>query len=301
MEMSRDDFRKLSLAHARGTLGKEDALRFEKALADADEKMLMVFAEAASQALGPSTSSRPMPSPALKSRLMADIRGEAGTETSPGTAGKRPHPAARPRFSPDGTGRGRTPTFLQRLLGMDSGRSGPMVGMALATLALCLGSLVYAFMLKGSLGHREASLLESRRLITALEDSLARREAMMDVLLSHNLQVVVMRGQKNGPEGYGKMIWCPKRRCGILHVANLPPVPEDRSYQLWIVPENGDPPQTAGTFDVRKYSRDGDLFRIRGMAEVERKRIKGFLITLEPDDGSPAPTGSAFLQGSTLL
>lgn len=301
MEMNRETFRKLSLAHARGTLGKEDALRFEKALAEADDKMLMIFAEAASQSLGPSTSSRPMPSPALKSRLMADIRCEAGSEPSLGTAGEMANPRAMRRFSPDGTSRGPSASLFQRLFGMDSGRSGLLFGAALATLALCIGCLAYSFMLKGTLGRHEASLEESKRLITALEDSLARREALMDVLLSHNLQVVVMRGKEDGPEGYGKMIWCPKRRCGILHVANIPPVPEGRSYQLWIVPENGDPPQTAGTFDVRKFSRDGDLFRIRGMAEVERKRIKGFMVTLEPDDGSPAPTGSAFLQGSTLL
>lgn len=280
--MDKDIFRELCMAHALGALEGKDALLFQEALAHADEERLAIYAEAVALAQNLSLAAPPSePSAAVKDRLMARI----GAAASPSRA-------RAPRVPP-------APSPWKSVLDFLAGARGFGPGLAFASLALGVGVLAYAFSLKGDLGRRESALEHSQARITALEDSVARKDALLEVLLSHNLQVAVMAGGDMSPKGYGKMIWCPKRRCGILHVANLPAVPEGRAYQLWLMREGG--PVNAGLFRVGKTTWDGDLFRIQGMAEVDRGKVKGFLITLEPEAGSPAPAGDAYLRGSVLL
>jgi len=70
---------------------------------------------------------------------------------------------------------------------------------------------------------------------------------------------------------------------GSLFVASgLDDAPDDKTYQLWLL--DGDVPTSAGTFDV-----DDGLV----MFETS-KTITGFsgaAVTIEPDGGSPGPTG----------
>ena len=70
---------------------------------------------------------------------------------------------------------------------------------------------------------------------------------------------------------------------GSLFVASgLDDAPDDKTYQLWLI--DGEVPTSAGTFDVE----DGLV-----MFETS-KTITGFTgaaVTIEPDGGSPGPTG----------
>jgi anti-sigma-K factor RskA len=78
----------------------------------------------------------------------------------------------------------------------------------------------------------------------------------------------------------------------ILYAHNLPPVPDGRTYQLWVIVE--DRPTSVGVF--RSDSQ--------GEAKYDAGRIPDLggpvtvAVTLEPDGGVPKPTGPIVLAGS---
>lgn len=67
---------------------------------------------------------------------------------------------------------------------------------------------------------------------------------------------------------------------GVLVAAELPPLAEDRVYQLWL--QQGQKPISAGTFEG---SNDVTLFR----TTLPVEEFDTVIVTLEPEEGSPEP------------
>jgi anti-sigma-K factor RskA len=83
-------------------------------------------------------------------------------------------------------------------------------------------------------------------------------------------------------------------RSGLVFVANnLQPVPAQKAYELWLIPTQG-APIPAGVF--RPDSR-GTAMVMNPMlpAGVE---AKAFAITIEPEQGSSAPTSEIIMMGT---
>ena len=74
----------------------------------------------------------------------------------------------------------------------------------------------------------------------------------------------------------------------ILVAENMPPVPEGKTYQIWVI--KGDTPQPSGLFDPK-----GD-----SIAVVVEKPLEGadaVAVTVEPEGGSKKPTTEPMLVG----
>src|SRR5207237_8693319 len=72
-------------------------------------------------------------------------------------------------------------------------------------------------------------------------------------------------------------------------VANLPPPPPSKAYELWTIGEGA--PRPAGVFRV-----DAEGRATHRVEPVEGgKPVKVFAVTLEPEGGVPAPTGPMVL------
>jgi anti-sigma-K factor RskA len=74
----------------------------------------------------------------------------------------------------------------------------------------------------------------------------------------------------------------------VLVAENMPPVPEGKTYQIWVI--KGDTPQPSGVFEPK-----GD-----SIAAVVEKPVEGadaVAVTLEPEGGSPKPTTEPMLVG----
>jgi anti-sigma-K factor RskA len=82
------------------------------------------------------------------------------------------------------------------------------------------------------------------------------------------------------------MIWNDQAG-GHLLVANLPPAPEGKAYELWAL--GGAAPRPLGVFQA---AADG---RAVQKAEPGGETPKGFAVTVEPAQGVPAPTGPIVL------
>ena len=91
----------------------------------------------------------------------------------------------------------------------------------------------------------------------------------------------------------GKAIYSRDRNGLVFVASNLQPPPAKKAYQLWLIPRVG-APISAGTFKPDS----------RGMAMVMNPPLpdgveaKAFAITIEPEQGSPAPTTDIIMMGA---
>ncbi|MDB5106553.1 MAG: anti-sigma-K factor RskA [Fibrobacteres bacterium] len=279
MAMERREFLDLCPAHALGLLDGEDLARFERELASADPEMLAAYREAVNAASNLSLAAPPAPlSPAVLDTLMQRVQAaKAGT----GSIASRSAPGG---SRPEGP----------RIAWIFPFRIAASVAVGLALLSL--GLIAYASSLRKDMSEIKTVVAEDRRRIVALTDSLAQKEAMLEVLKSDQMQMVVMKGQEADPVGYGKIIWDPVRKQAILHVSRLPAQPADKDYQLWVIRDSK--PVDAGVFRVSGNRKDGELYKIDRLVETDRGRINAFAITLEPKGGLPQPSGKMYLLGS---
>lgn len=73
----------------------------------------------------------------------------------------------------------------------------------------------------------------------------------------------------------------------ILLIANaLKPIPEDKVYELWLIPMSGGAPMPAGTFRINP---SGGAMMMHAM-ETPGIEAKAFAVTIEPVGGSKTPT-----------
>jgi anti-sigma-K factor RskA len=98
----------------------------------------------------------------------------------------------------------------------------------------------------------------------------------------------------NKPQPRGKAIYQRRSRNLIFFASDLPPLPEEKIYALWLFPADGGAPIAAGLFKPDA----------RGSATVvnpplpEGVEAKNFVVTLEPDSGSHAsPRGTPVIVG----
>jgi len=164
------------------------------------------------------------------------------------------------------------------------------LGVTFAALAMVLGFGLYVTNLLNTIDTQNQRLL-------AIQGELNRKEELLNVLAAKQVEMVLMSGVPNFPVGYGKIIWDPDRKVAILQVSNLPPVPTDKDYQLWVI--KGNQPISAGVFAVG--TSEPAYFKIEQLAVTNPKEIAAFAITLEPKGGVPAPTGAMYMAGSPKL
>lgn len=82
-----------------------------------------------------------------------------------------------------------------------------------------------------------------------------------------------------------RFVWNVEQQVGAVFASNLPPLPEGRVYQLWVVTLDGDA-LSLGTFAV-DAAGEGALVFLAG-EPIENFTHIG--ISVEPEDGSPNPT-----------
>ena len=84
-----------------------------------------------------------------------------------------------------------------------------------------------------------------------------------------------------------------KKGLVLLVASNLAELPQEKTYQLWLLPKSGAAPISAGLFKPDASGNAQMLY-----AELPRgAEAKGFAVTVEPGQGSPAPTTSPILVG----
>jgi anti-sigma-K factor RskA len=249
------------------------------------------------------------PPPAVRERLLAEVRAQAAATPAPETAAPATTAAAKAPAAP--------------VVPMPNPALAAPAGGAVRRWALPLAASL-ALALAGVSGYQAAQLADQRATINALSRRLEDVESRTPTVAAVRGQLAEMRQRMALITGRGVEIcalkpmaveaaqadpnradasWADSR--GVLYVAadhqhwyltveGLTPCQQGRSYQLWFVPADGEP-VSAGTFDV------GDGVRVELSSDTMPHATRAVTITLEPAGGSPAPTGPAVLHGDEVM
>lgn len=119
-------------------------------------------------------------------------------------------------------------------------------------------------------------------------------DAVLDIVSQGDVKRLPMTGTAAAPAANGRYIWSRAGRLGALVASNLPPLPEGRSYCMWIVYENAW--ISGGLFDVDERGTGRLIVRDLGDGQ-DHGAFRGFAVTVEPSSGAKEHTGAMVLQG----
>lgn len=144
-------------------------------------------------------------------------------------------------------------------------------------LAALLGMVIWNINLRGD--------------VQDLEQDLAAAETDARALRAQaNATVYHLAPSQDGPENAHAQAWFSLQGSGVLSVANMPALPQGRTYQLWYVTDNPNAPIPGGTFAV---DENGQAFML---IPADVSGVTSLAISEEPEGGSQQPGGRILLQ-----
>jgi anti-sigma-K factor RskA len=164
------------------------------------------------------------------------------------------------------------------------------LGFAMATVILALAT---TWLWKENQRHRQ----EAARLRTQLDGARAdaAREAedlraVAEVVSAPDTVAVTLQQQAGGPPGQAHVLYNARQGL-VIYSGQMPPTPDGKSYQLWLVPTQG-APVSAGLVEPNQQNGTVLVRLPQGLA------AKAFAVTVEPQGGRPQPTGPMVLVGA---
>jgi anti-sigma-K factor RskA len=205
------------------------------------------------------------PSPAVKERLMAQVHGFRESAATPARTPRAVAPAASGGFF----GRWWAAALVP-------------VGAALVLATILLWNQ------KVQLDHQLADLHAT---IEKQQVQLDEARDVAHLFESKDTITVALAPQPGIPPSSAHVMYSAKMGM-LMYEGTLDPTPADKSYQLWLVPMNGNP-INAGVFNpVAGQSNHWMMKLPPGISP------KAFAVTLEPAGGMPHPTGPMVLVGA---
>jgi hypothetical protein len=122
-----------------------------------------------------------------------------------------------------------------------------------------------------------------------LQQAAVRAQRVSEILAAPDLLRIDLGPTARGGGAYAQVLWSRSRGL-VASASRLPRTRPGRVYQLWVL--NDEAPASAGVFELDGAGR-GSL--IIGEPLTFPKRL-GFVVTGEPEGGSPAPTGLVYLR-----
>ena len=155
---------------------------------------------------------------------------------------------------------------------------------AIAFIAL-LGSIIW---------WQDRELDSQQQRIHEFEFAFKQQKQEIAWLRDPSVQLAMLTGLQPAPGAKGKMVWNPTQAKGIFYANWLPPLPQGKSYQLWVIGAHG--PVSAGVFDPNAHGS--------AVVTVSHIAFQGgalqFAVTIEPRGGLPQPSGQMVLAGKPL-
>lgn len=255
--MSHDPFETQAAAYALGALDGEERAQFEEHLAGGCAQCAGAVREFGETLADVVRETPPMPPPAhVKAALLR-------------------------RMAATGSAR---PLHRRSWVRWAAATATAVVGVSAFTAGLVAGRY------EGRIGAmaRETSAIRAdlRRQEAALRDRLAVSQAVIDLLREPATRIIALGGAGPSPAATGRLVWHDTAG-GHLFVANLPPAPPGKAYELWTI--TGGQPRPAGVFKVDASGRASQP------VPPPPAPVQLFAVTLEPEAGVPAPTGPIVL------
>ncbi len=288
----REQLRDLASLHALGVLSAEERATLAAALAAdpelaADVRQL----EDTAGALG-GVVAQVDPPARLRARVLAAAGIDAGDRDDAGSRAPAPAVAA-PREAGGRAGAAAAPVRV------GGSRALPGWLAAAAALVLAAGLGLWALQLRGSLEAMNARVDRAEAEVVRIQRTLGEAQAQTRILQANNAVLfapdtlrVDLAGE--GPAPASKARAFMSRHSGVAFAANeLPALSPDKVYQLWVVPQDGQPPVSAGLL-APDPSGHATLF----FPMPANLSAAALAVTVEPAGGVPSPTGDRVLLGA---
>ena len=194
--------------------------------------------------------------------------------------------------------------ILQNVVDRKPRRSKGWIAAVVGLAAACVALFVFALV-----SRNESSRL--RQQITALRSEVAVLDSLLASAVTERSQTVALRAERDrlraavdimsGPATrnvpFGNPNSGPRGRVfvnnlgGLVFAANrLPRLPANRTFELWVMPRTGNP-RPAGLF---RPTAAGDSLHVSPVPAYP-SQTKAVAVSIEPRQGSPAPTTTPIL------
>ncbi len=155
-----------------------------------------------------------------------------------------------------------------------------------------------AFALAAVFFFRESDRLSQR--VAELQSESAQQQAQLErarevvtTLTSTDAVRVTLVAAQAPPQPQGKAIYVRDRSSLVFLASNMPALPAQKAYELWLIPTKG-APIPAGVFKPDAHG-SATVIQPPLPAGVE---AKAFAITIEPEQGSATPTMPIVMMGA---
>jgi len=145
-----------------------------------------------------------------------------------------------------------------------------------AAIVIAVGAAVYVARLQRQMGELQARFDQA--------------QATTAVLAAPDLARIDLQGQPVAPDARARALWSRSRGL-VFTAANLPPAPEGKAYQVWVVTAQA--PISAGLLTPDSSGIGTQYY----MTPADIAPPVAVAVTLEPAGGVPAPTGERYLIG----
>jgi anti-sigma-K factor RskA len=132
-------------------------------------------------------------------------------------------------------------------------------------------------------------------LVKNLAAQASKAQQVLEVLTAPSAQRVTLTEGKASPAPSARATYLQDRGALILLATNLKPLPEGKTYELWVIPANGTAPVPAGVFHPDSVGTATLVLPTlpSGIA------AKAFGVTIENAGGATSPTMPIILSGAT--
>jgi anti-sigma-K factor RskA len=165
--------------------------------------------------------------------------------------------------------------------------------------ALAIAALIIVMLLarqngdlQRTVSNLSAAVSGQQQQLTQAQQQLAQAQQLVTSLASPDSEHFTLVASNTPPQPQGKAIYSRKTGTLVFIADNMPKLPPQKAYELWLIPQSG-APIPAGVFKPDT----------RGSATVVEPALpsgveaKTFAITVEPEEGSPAPTSKPLMVG----
>jgi anti-sigma-K factor RskA len=162
--------------------------------------------------------------------------------------------------------------------------------------ALSLGAatiaIIWVIVLTGQVSRLHNEILALGRALAAQSNELQQINAQLPQTTPSAVITVSLKGTDIQPQAQGQLIADPNSQSAVIVIVGLTPPEPGKTYQVWLI--EGDAPVSAGLLRVDANGQ--------GVLVVTSKSPIGSFdalgISVEPEDGSPQPTGDIVVLSS---
>jgi anti-sigma-K factor RskA len=159
--------------------------------------------------------------------------------------------------------------------------------------AAAAAAIVFALYLGNRERNLQQQLAAQRYQNVHLSAQASRAQQIMDVLTSRTAQRVTLTEAKVVSQPTAHVIYAKEHGALIFVASNLHPVPANKTYELWLIPANGQAPIPSGLF---RPNANGSASIVLPPLP-EGVDAKAFGVTVEEAHGASTPTMPIVMSG----